>query len=94
LGFLSKIFGGNKQADVEATIEPIEYKHYLIYPAAIAESGQYRVAGRITHNELAEDVKEHRFIRSDVLMSREDADELMIKKAKMLIDQMGDKIFS
>jgi hypothetical protein len=95
LGFLSNLFGGGKQVESTATVEPVEYKNYFIYPFAIAESGQYRVAGKIVSSELFDgETKEHRFIRSDVLMSRADADELMVKKAKMLIDQMGNKIFS
>ena len=65
----------------------------LIYQDAIAESGQYRVAGRI-EKEFDGEIKTHRFIRSDVVSNKQDADELMLKKSQMFIDQMGDNIFS
>ncbi len=40
------------------------------------------------------EIKTHRFIRSDVASNKQDADELMLKKSQMFIDQMGDNIFS
>lgn len=91
MGFLSRIFGRNRQG-ASVGVEPICYKGFSIYPEALAENGQYRVAGRITL-EIGNEVKEHRFIRSDVLMSSGDADELMVTKAKMFIDQVGEKLF-
>lgn len=93
MGFLSRLFGSSKKQAVETAAEPIEYKGFLIYQAAIEESGQYRVAGRI-EKEIGGELHSHRFIRSDVLSNRNDADELMLKKSQMFIDQMGDKIFS
>ncbi|GAM57210.1 hypothetical protein JCM19231_1651 [Vibrio ishigakensis] len=39
-------------------------------------------------------MKTHRFIRSDLLISEADAKELMLKKAQMLIDQMGESLFN
>ncbi|CAM3933005.1 Transcriptional activator HlyU [Vibrio aerogenes CECT 7868] len=91
MGFLSRLFG-KKTQQTQAAAEPVEYKGFFIYPEAIAESGQYRIAGRILLEKEGE-THEHRFIRSDVVISRGDADELMVAKAKMMIDQMGEKIF-
>ena len=92
MGFLSRLFG-KKEQSAAVVVEPVHYKGFSIYPEAIAEGGQYRIAGRITFDS-GNETKEHRFIRSDLLINRGDADELMIAKAKMLIDQMGEKIFS
>ncbi|MCE0495817.1 HlyU family transcriptional regulator [Vibrio salinus] len=95
MGFLSALFGSKKKEESSPEVEPISYKSYLIFPEARPENGQFRIAGRIcTPAQGEQEAKEHLFIRSDVLMTREDADELMVRKAKMLIDQMGDKIFS
>lgn len=90
-GTFSRLFGG-KETEQSAEVEPVEYKGFLIYQEAIAEGGQYRIAGRIT-KEVDGEVKTHRFIRSDVLASQSDADEFMLKKAQMFIDQMGENIF-
>ncbi|MFA0084715.1 transcriptional regulator [Vibrio sp. 10N.286.49.C2] len=91
MGFFSKLFGGKKDVAVKE-VEPVEYKGFLIYQEAISEGGQYRIAGKIT-KLIGEETKEHRFIRSDVLGNESDANELMLKKAQMFIDQMGDNIF-
>ncbi|MEZ9944540.1 HlyU family transcriptional regulator [Vibrio breoganii] len=100
MGWFSRLFGSS-EAPKQVVVEPIEYKGYLIYaePIAeggqyrIAEGGQYRIAGRITLGE-GDSIKTHRFIRSDLLGNEGDANELMIKKAQMLIDQMGETIFN
>jgi hypothetical protein len=91
VGLFSKLFGGGKAPEPKQ-VEPVEYKGFLIYQEAIAENGQYRIAGRIT-KAFDDEAKEHRFIRSDVLGTEGDANELMLKKAQMFIDQMGDSIF-
>jgi hypothetical protein len=92
VGFFSRLFGRNEKAAVVNEVDPVEYKGFLIYQQSIAEGGQYRIAGRI-EKDIEGEVKTHRFIRSDVLGSEQDANELMLKKAQMFIDQMGEKIF-
>ncbi|WP_299689950.1 HlyU family transcriptional regulator [uncultured Vibrio sp.] len=93
MGFFSRLFGGKEKSEQKVEIELVEYKGFNIYQDAIAESGQYRVAGRI-EKEIGDELKTHRFIRSDVVSNKEDANELMLKKSQMFIDQMGDNIFS
>ncbi|MEH0664875.1 transcriptional regulator [Vibrio scophthalmi] len=92
MGLFSRLFGGGKSQQAVA-VEPVEYKGYLIYQESIAEGGQYRIAGRIEKEKEGE-ILSHRFIRSDVLASKDDANELMLKKSQMFIDQMGDSIFN
>lgn len=92
MGWFSRLFGSS-EAPKQVEAEPIEYKGYLIYAESIAEGGQYRIAGRITLAE-GDSIMTHRFIRSDLLGNEGDANELMIKKAQMLIDQMGETIFN
>ncbi|MDP2545024.1 HlyU family transcriptional regulator [Photobacterium damselae subsp. piscicida] len=73
-------------------LNPTEYKGYLIFPEPRSENGQYRIAGRIT-KEVEGELKDHAFIRSDLLSSKQDAETFMINKAKMFIDQTGDAMF-
>ncbi|CAM3037397.1 HlyU family transcriptional regulator [Vibrio rarus] len=91
MGWLSRLFGSSNN-EKKQEVEPVEYKGYLIYADSIAEGGQFRVAGRITSGE-GDALKTHQFIRSDVLGSKESANELMLKKAQMYIDQTGESIF-
>lgn len=92
MGLFSRLFGNKNTQPAQIEVEPIEYKGFLIYQEAIGEGGQFRIAGRIT-KEIDGEVKTHKFIRSDLLPTQSDADEFMLKKAQMFIDQMGDSIF-
>ena len=93
MGFFSRLFRSSSNNAEMKISEPIEYKGYLIYQESLLEGGQYRVAGRI-EKQLIGELKSHRFIRSDLLLAEQDANELMLKKSQMFIDQMGDSIFS
>lgn len=93
MGFFSRLFGGSEKTVEVKTVEPVEYKDFKIYQESIAEGGQFRIAGRIEKSVDGE-LKSHRFIRSDLLGSEAEANELMLKKSQMFIDQMGDKIFN
>lgn len=92
MGLFSRLFGNKNTQPAQIEVEPVEYKGFLIYQEANAEGGQFRIAGRIT-KEMDGEVKTHKFIRSDLLPTQSDADEFMLKKAQMFIDQMGDSIF-
>lgn len=91
MGLFSRLFGGH-QSNTPQEVEPTEYKGFLIYAEARSESGQYRICGRIA-KESESGTQIHQFIRSDVLSSKDEANELMINKAKTYIDQMGSNIF-
>ncbi|MCP3700662.1 MAG: transcriptional regulator [Aliivibrio sp.] len=91
MGLFSRLFGTSPKK--ETTIEPIEYKSFLIYPNSEQDDSQFRIAGTIT-KEINGEIKEHRFIRSDVISNKSDADKLMVHKSKMLIDQMNESIFN
>ncbi|RJX75478.1 transcriptional regulator [Vibrio sinensis] len=92
MGLFSRLFGTKSKESTTQCIEPIEYKGFLIYPEALSESGQYRIAGRI-ERLINDELKSHRFIRSDVLSNEQDANDFMLKKAQLYIDQMNGSIF-
>jgi len=73
-------------------IEPVEYKGYLIYAEPMDE-GQYRLAGRICKT-IDGELKTHVFIRSDLFPSKADAEQWMVRKAEIFIDQSGDSMFN
>jgi hypothetical protein len=84
--------GGGLTSDGPA-IPVVEYKGYRIKPAPYRTSDQYQTAGSI-EKDTPEGVKEHRFIRADTYHSRDDAVAFTISKAKQIIDQQGDRIFT
>ena len=92
MGFFTKLFGldnESKSSDVEA----VEYSGYQIYAEPVARGGQFQVSGRICKTVDGE-LKTHDFIRSDMMAVKEDAIDIMVRKSKLFIDQMGDDIFS
>ena len=74
-------------------IPAVEYKGYRIRPAPYLANSQYQTAGSI-EKDTPEGLKEHTFIRADTYASRDDAITFTISKAKQIIDQQGDRIFS
>ncbi|NRB20459.1 MAG: hypothetical protein HRU33_23740 [Rhodobacteraceae bacterium] len=92
MSFLKKLFGGSDAAAAKGP-EPEFYKDFAIFPDPLAEGKHYRLAARI-EKEIEGELKTHRLIRADTLNSNEAASEAAIQKAKVLIDQMGDRLFT
>ena len=92
MGFFTKLFGLDKESK-SAEVEAVEYSGYQIYAEPTARGGQFQVNGRICKT-IDGELKAHEFIRSDMMATEEDAIDIMVRKSKMFIDQMGDEIFS
>ncbi|TPE50327.1 transcriptional regulator [Maribrevibacterium harenarium] len=92
LSSISKLFSGGQESANQPSVEAVEYQGFLIQPAPMKDQGQYRVAATITKGE-GENLREHKFIRSDLLGSFDECVELTVRKAKLTIDQLGDNIF-
>ncbi|KJZ16129.1 transcriptional regulator [Marinomonas sp. S3726] len=90
---IKNLFSGSGEAEVKAE-EAVEYKGFSIIPAPMSEGGQYRVAATITQTLSEDEVKTHNFIRSDLIPNRDECISITLRKAKMMIDQQGDRIFS
>ncbi|MCH8532812.1 MAG: transcriptional regulator [Saccharospirillum sp.] len=87
--WLKNAFTGSAQPKKEDFKgEAVEYNGYQITPTPIAEGGQYRVSGLIEKGE-----QQHHFIRSDLVAGQEEACSFSVVKAKLIIDQLGDRIF-
>ncbi len=89
---IKNLFSASGEAQVK-TEEAIEYKGFNIIPAPMSEGGQFRVAATITKQAEDEEVKTHNFIRSDLIPNRDECISITVRKAKMMIDQQGDRIF-
>ncbi len=89
----SRLAGGGVGTSDGPAVPAVEYKGYRIRPAPYRANDQYQTAGTI-EKDGPEGVKEHRFVRADTYHSREDAIAFTISKAKQIIDQQGDRIFT
>lgn len=90
MSILSRLLGRSAAPKPEA--EPATYKDFTIFVEPIREEGRFRVAARI-EKEVDGEVRSHSMIRADTAESAEAAEELTMRKARQLIDQLGDTIF-
>lgn len=91
--FFKSLFGGGKssEADIPATGE--DYKGFTIKATPFKESGQYQTCG-IVEKEIGGELRSHRFIRADRFASAEEAVSFSLTKARQLIDEQDERLFS
>ncbi|MGB3313838.1 MAG: HlyU family transcriptional regulator [Albidovulum sp.] len=91
MSWLSRLFAGSPDETPEA--EPVLHDGFRIFVEPIKESAGFRVAARI-EKEVGGEVRTHRMVRADTVSTAEAAAEMTLRKAKSLIDQQGDSIFT
>lgn len=90
LSSLKSLFSGTPREPAQPKALPSEeYEGFEIIPMPASEGGQYRLNGIIRKGE-----QEHQMIRADMFGSADDCASEMKRKSKILIDQMGDRLFS
>ena len=97
MGLLTSLFSWlntskNNASDASFSAE-IEHKGFIIIATPAAEGSQFRINGLIRLSE-AEEVREHVFIRADLLPTPELCSQETFRKAKLMIDQQGHNIFN
>ena len=90
---LGSVMGGGRGEAAGAAEEAEEYNGYRLYATPFRDEGQYRTAGRI-EKDFDTGVKEHRFIRAEKHASLEEAQAFSLTKARQIVDQNGDRMFS
>lgn len=89
------LFGSGKSEKPAREGESVEYNGYLIVPQCEDLGGQFRVSGWIRKPATeGSPLNEYRFERSDVVPGRDACEELMVSKARRMIDDSGDRLFS
>ncbi len=94
-GFLRRLTGGGDTDDAApAPSGPaVAYEGYAIHAAPRKQGSQWLTAGLIA-KEFPDGVKEHHFIRAETHASQDDASAFAVVKAKQIIDERGDKLFT
>jgi hypothetical protein len=90
-GWLKKAMASGPSGPREVRGETVEYKGYQLTPTPIPEGGQYRVSGVIV--KPGEPEQRHAFIRSDLVAGEDEACNFTLVKARLMIDQLGDRLF-
>ena len=91
MSWLSKLFGGGAEP-AGPSFPAEEHAGFTVTPAPVADGGKWRV-GAVIEKEVGGEPKTHRMIRADTLESAEAAAAASLAKARMLIDQQGERLF-
>ena len=95
-GLLRRLTGGGGGEDDAAPAPSgpaVAYEGYAIHAIPRRQGSQWLTAGLIA-KEFPDGVKEHYFIRAETHASQDDASAFAVIKAKQIIGERGDKLFS
>ncbi len=94
-GFLRRLTGGGGDDDsAPAPLGPaVEYNGFTIQPAPRRDGGQWLTAGGIS-KDFPDGPKSQHFVRAETHASPELASEFAVIKAKQIIDERGDQLFT
>ncbi|MDV6225094.1 HlyU family transcriptional regulator [Nitratireductor aquimarinus] len=97
MSFLKRLFGGGGSTPETGEAKPVgdavEHKGFTIQPTPFPEGGQFQTCALIT-KDVDGERKEHRLVRADRFPSAEFAADQSIRKARQMIDEQGEKIFT
>ncbi len=85
-------FSGASQATGGERGKPQEYNGFFIHAAPLKDGSQWLTAGLIT-KKIGDEQKQHQFIRADTHTSREDAEAFSLTKARLIVDEQGERLF-
>jgi hypothetical protein len=90
--FLKNLTGSDSSGESAFNrADAVEYKGFQIAPAPMKDANGWRVAA-VIYKDIDGERCTHHLIRADVFADRDFARELSIRKAKMVIDDRGEKI--
>ncbi|MCC5974805.1 MAG: hypothetical protein JJT81_12225 [Rubellimicrobium sp.] len=89
----SRLFGGGKDEAASSSAAVEEYKGFRITPTPIREGGVYRISARI-EKEVDGQARTHELIRADTTASLDEATTASSGKARQIIDEQGERLFS
>lgn len=92
MSILSRIFGGGGDGGGKAA-EPVAYEGLLIRAAPQRAGDRWQLAGVIVKQTDAGEL-ERTFLRADTFTSREEAEDIAIRKGKQIIDEQGARLFA
>ena len=88
--FLRGLLGGGEAAGAQH--EVVEYEGYRIEPTPEKRESGWSTCGVISR-EVGGELRTHRFIRADTSSTVDGAVELIVRKARQLIDEQGERLF-
>ena len=91
--FLKGLFQSGASGTKQPAVPAVEHDGFSISPCPHQVAGGWSTEA-VIRKVIDDETKQHTFIRADASPTKEAAVALIISKAKTLIDQQGEKIFS
>mgnify|MGYP000539584069 CR=1 FL=1 len=93
-GFFKRLFASAANENEPQGNDPDEvYNDVELFARPVGEGGQWRVAGTL-RKQVEGQVVERKFVRADLLPDQETARTMTLAKARMIIDQNGDSLWT
>jgi len=92
---LGRLFGSassQRGKKVDRFTDPVTHGDYTIHPESFQNSGHWITAARISR-QFSDGARDHNLIRADMFPTEGTANECAIRKAILLIDETGEKLF-
>ncbi|WP_068086289.1 HlyU family transcriptional regulator [Polycladidibacter stylochi] len=90
MSLFSRLFAGKQQPEKK---QKEVYKGFEIQPNPAKRGGTWQTQGIIT-KQIDGENKQHEFIRADTHATKEEAQAHSLRKAKQIIDELGEDIFN
>ena len=92
-GFRRRLAGDSDDTAPGTRGPAVEHEGYAIHAIPRRQGSQWLTVGLIA-KEFPDGVKEHHFVRAETHASQDDAKAFAVLKAKQIIDERGDKLFT
>lgn len=93
MSFWKSLFGGARPAAADKPLLTDEHKGFRIEAWPYLDKGQYQLAGVIS-KDVDGVRREHRFVRADRFNTAEEAASIALMKARLIIDEQGDRLLA
>lgn len=96
MSFLKKLFGSDGEKSGgggDRVLGETEHDGFTIRAIEMKAGSEFQLCGEI-EKEIGGEVKVHKFIRADRLMSAEIAKDAALSKGRQIIDEQGERIFA
>ena len=90
MSLFKRLFGGSTPKPLP---EPtMEHDGYVVRATPFQENGQWQLCGVISKT-IDGVAKEHRFVRADRFVDRDTAIEMAFVKGRLIVEQLGDRLY-
>lgn len=93
MSFFKKLFGGSATPPAPEPAPQAEHAGFIIKATPYQEGGEWQMCG-VIEKEIGGEMKSHRFVRADRFAAKDIAIEMTFSKARLIIDQQGERMFA